>query len=77
MGEVDRYLADSWFTWIGGTKPGSVFYYRVQSPVIRIEFDHRVPANLAKFPVDPNKPTQQHIHCVVRTPNRNDYRKDC
>jgi hypothetical protein len=76
MEEVDRHLDNTWFAWIGGTEADSVFYYRVQSPVILIEFDHQRPANLAKFVSDPRKPTQQHIHCVVRTPNGNDYGKD-
>ena len=76
MDEVDRHLDNTWFTWIGGTQPDSVFYYRVQSPVILIEFDHQRPANLSRFSADPMKPTQQHIHCVVRTPNGNDYGKD-
>jgi hypothetical protein len=76
MNEVDRHLDDTFFSWIGGTEPDNAFYYRVQSPVILIEFDHQRPANLAKFAADPMKPTQQHIHCVVRTPNGNDYGKD-
>src|SRR5581483_4665187 len=76
MDEVDRHLDNTWFTWIGGMQPDSVFYYRVQSPVVLIEFDHQRPANLSKFAADPLKPTQQHIHCVVRTPNGNDYGKD-
>ena len=76
MDEVDRHLDNTWFSWIGGTQADSAFYYRVQSPVILIEFDHQRPANLAKFAADPGKPTQQHIHCVVRTPNGNDYGKD-
>jgi Protein of unknown function (DUF3500) len=76
MDEVDRHLHNTWFTWIGGTQADSVFYYRVQSPVILIEFDHQRPANLSKLVDDPTKPTQQHIHCVVRTPNGNDYGKD-
>ena len=76
MDEVDRHLDNTWFSWIGGAQPDSAFYYRVQSPVILIEFDHQQPANLAKFAANPNLPTQQHIHCVVRTPNGNDYGKD-
>ena len=76
MDEVDRHIENTWFAWIGGAQPDSVFYYRIQSPVILIEFDHQRPANLAKFAKDPSKPTQQHIHCVVRTPNGNDYGKD-
>jgi len=76
MDEVDRHLDNTWFTWIGASQPDSAFYYRVQSPVILIEFDHQSPANLSRFATDPRKPTQQHIHCVVRTPNGNDYGKD-
>jgi hypothetical protein len=76
MDEVDRHLDNTWFTWIGGTQPDSVFYYRVQSPVILIEFDHQRPANLRKFAAEPSKPVRSHIHCVVRTPNGNDYGKD-
>jgi uncharacterized protein DUF3500 len=76
MDEVDRHLDNTYFAWIGGAQPDSVFYYRVQSPVILIEFDHQRPANLAKFAADPKQPTRQHIHCVVRTPNGNDYGKD-
>jgi hypothetical protein len=76
MNEVDRHLDNTWFSWIGGAEADSAFYYRVQSPVILIEFDHQRPANLAKFAADDKKPTQQHIHCVVRTPNGNDYGKD-
>jgi Protein of unknown function (DUF3500) len=76
MNEVDRHLGNTWFAWMGGSQPDSVFYYRLQSPVILIEFDHQRPANLAQFAKDPRQPTQQHIHCVVRTPNGNDYGKD-
>src|ERR1700737_2762804 len=76
MDEVYRHRENTWFAWIGGTEADSAFYYRIQSPVILIEFDHQRPANLRKFAADPRKPTQQHIHCVVRTPNGNDYGKD-
>jgi len=76
MSEVETYIENTWFAWVGGTQDDSVFYYRIQSPVILIEFDHQRPANLAKFAKDRNVPTQQHIHSVVRTPNGNDYGKD-
>jgi Protein of unknown function (DUF3500) len=76
MDEVSRHIENTSFAWIGGDQADSVFYYRVQSPVVLIEFDHQQPANLKKFAADPKKPTQQHIHCVVRTPNGNDYGKD-
>jgi Protein of unknown function (DUF3500) len=76
MDEVDRHMDNTYFAWIGGNQSDSAFYYRVQSPVILIEFDHQRPANLRKFSSNPELPTQQHIHCVVRTPNGNDYGKD-
>jgi hypothetical protein len=75
MDEVKRYIDRTHFAWIGGSEPDSVFYYRIHSPVILIEFDHQTPANLRQFAKD-QLPTRQHIHCVVRTPNGNDYGKD-
>jgi hypothetical protein len=76
MDEVRRHIDRTWFAWVGGSDSGGVYYYRIHSPVILIEFDHQRPANLARFSEDPNVPTRQHIHCVVRTPNGNDYGKD-
>ena len=76
MSDVERHIENTWFTWVGGTKEDSLFYYRIQSPVILIEFVHQRPATLAEFAKDPNLPSRQHIHCVVRTPNGNDYGKD-
>ncbi len=76
MDEVKRQIDRTYFAWIGGSDSASVYYYRIHSPVILIEFDHQRPANLARFAKDPKIPTRQHIHCVVRTPNGNDYGKD-
>ena len=76
MDEIDRHLDDTHFAWIGGTRPDSVFYYRIQSPVLLIEFDHQPPVGLAPFVADQDAPIQQHVHTVVRTPNGNDYGKD-
>jgi hypothetical protein len=76
MTEVRRHLDNTWFAWIGGTEPASVFYYRVHSPVILIEFDHQLPANLRHLAKDPRVPNHEHVHVVVRTPNGNDYGKD-
>jgi hypothetical protein len=72
MAEVRAHLEDTYFAWIGSTGPESVFYYRVQSPVILIEFDHQVPVALE----GPKVPGRRHVHTVVRTPNGNDYGKD-
>ena len=74
MDEVRQHLDDTWFAWIGGTDDQSVFYYRVQSPVILIEFDHQRP--VAMRDLERGVPTRQHVHTVVRTPNGNDYGKD-
>ncbi len=76
MNEVDKHLDNTWLAWIGGIESDSVYYYRIQSPVIVVEFDHQSPANLTRFAADPDKVTRQHIHTVLRTPNGNDYGKD-
>jgi hypothetical protein len=75
MDEVKRHIDRTYFAWIGGAEDTSVFYYRIHSPVILIEFDHQQPANLRKSAKD-QLPNREHIHCVVRTPNGNDYGKD-
>ena len=72
MSEVEKHLKETWFAWIGSTDADGVFYYRIQSPVILIEFDHQRPIALGRS----NTPTRNHIHTVVRTPNGNDYGKD-
>jgi hypothetical protein len=76
MDEVRAHLDRTHFAWIGKTEPGSVFYYRIHSPVILIEFDHQSPANLRHLATDPRAPNAEHIHTIVRTPNGNDYGKD-
>jgi len=79
MEEVRRHLDGTWFTWVGGTAPDSVYYYRVHSPVILVEFDHQLPVGLRRQPGGPaaeRRPIRQHIHTVTRTPNGNDYGKD-
>ena len=76
MADVRAQLDRTWFAWIGGTGEGNVFYYRIHSPVILIEFDHQTPATLRYLHADPKLPLLEHIHTVVRTPNGNDYGKD-
>ena len=72
MSEVRDHLDDTWFAWIGDVGPDAAFYYRIQSPVILIEFDHQLPVALD----GPRVPGRDHVHSVVRTPNGNDYGKD-
>jgi hypothetical protein len=75
MSDVEKYLDDTYFAWVGETNDNSVYYYRVQSPVILIEFDHQTPVGLRHlYPA--GVPYREHIHSVVRTPNGNDYGKD-
>jgi hypothetical protein len=68
MAEARARLADTWFCWIGGDDDTSPFYYRVQSPVLLIEFDHHAGVFLAN-----PEPERFHVHTVVRTPNGGDY----
>ena len=71
--EVRAHLDETYFAWKGTVGPDGVFYYRIQSPVIFIEFDHQGPVAL-DGPRD--VPTRRHVHTVVRTPNGNDYGKE-
>jgi hypothetical protein len=75
MEEVSKYFNETHFAWIGGFDQEAVFYYRIQSPIILIEFDHQLPIGIRHL-VNPEVPSRQHIHAVVRTPNGNDYGKD-
>lgn len=75
MAEVEAHLDETRFAWIGATDDDAVFYYRIHSPVILIEFDHQRPVGIRHL-VEGRAPIRQHIHAVVRTPNGNDYGKD-
>ena len=74
--EVRRHLDRTHFAWIGGTTDDAVFYYRIHSPVILIEFDHQLPVGIRHMSSNPKAPDREHVHVVVRTPNGNDYGKD-
>jgi uncharacterized protein DUF3500 len=71
LAEVRRHLAETYFAWMGGCEEDSVYYYRIHSPVLLVEFDHQRGIALAN-----DEPTRNHIHTVVRTPNGNDYGRD-
>lgn len=75
MAEIEAHLDETWFAWIGETETDSVFYYRIQSPVMLIEFDHQTPVGLTHI-YERGVPYREHIHSIVRTPNGNDYGKD-
>jgi hypothetical protein len=76
MEEVRKHIDGTYFAWIGGTGEKSVYYYRIHSPVILIEFDHQLPVGMRHLVADARVPFKEHIHAVVRTPNGNDYGKD-
>jgi Protein of unknown function (DUF3500) len=71
MGDVERHFAQTHFCWAGGLGDDSAFYYRIQSPVVMIEFDHQKGVVL-------NNPEPQkfHVHSIVHTPNGNDFGMD-
>ncbi len=71
MNEIKAHLSDTHLVWMGGVADDSVFYYRLHSPVVLIEFDHQRGVALRT-----EQPTKLHVHTVVRTPNGNDYGKD-
>jgi Protein of unknown function (DUF3500) len=71
MAEIERHLDETRFCWIGGFAEDSAFYYRVQSPVVLIEFDHHIGVFLTN-----TEPAKFHVHTIVRTPNGNDYGRD-
>jgi hypothetical protein len=75
MDDVRAHLNDTHFAWVGAATDTSVFYYRIHSPVVLIEFDHQRPVGTKSINT-PGQPTRAHIHVVVRTPNGNDYGKD-
>ena len=75
LADVEARLYETYFAWVGETNDDSVFYYRIHSPVVLIEFDHQTPVGLTHL-YPRGVPYREHIHAVVRTPNGNDYGKD-
>lgn len=73
MEDIKKHLDKTYFAWIGKTDENAVFYYRIHSPVVLIEFDHQGPIGIQG---NSRQPTRNHIHTIVRTPNGNDYGKD-
>jgi uncharacterized protein DUF3500 len=69
--EIKQHLSETWFAWMGGFGDNDVFYYKVHSPVLLVEFDMHKGVFL-----DNDEPEKFHIHVVVRAPNGNDYGKD-
>jgi hypothetical protein len=68
LADIERHLDETHFCWMGATDDANPFYYKVQSPVILIEFDHE-----PGVVFDNDEPSRHHVHTIVRTPNGNDY----
>lgn len=65
---VKSWFHETYFSWIGSYGDTDPFYYRIQSPVIIVEFDHHSGVFLTN-----NEPAKFHIHTLLRTPNGGDY----
>lgn len=68
LDDCRQWFHETYFSWIGGWGARDAFYFRVQSPVIVVEFDHHSGVFLAN-----SEPKRFHIHTLLRTPNRGDY----
>ncbi|KAL1904410.1 hypothetical protein Sste5344_009860 [Sporothrix stenoceras] len=66
--QIMGWFHETYWCWIGGFGDEDPFYYRIQSPVVIIEFDHHSGVFL-----DNKEPAKFHIHTLLRTPNGGDY----
>ena len=66
--QVKSHFSATYFSWIGGWGVDDPFYYRIQSPIIIMEFDHHSGVFLTN-----SEPAKFHIHTILRTPNAGDY----
>lgn len=68
LAQIKAWYHETYFCWIGGFGDQDPFYYRLQSPVVIIEFDHHSGVFLTN-----KEPAKFHIHTLLRTPNGGDY----
>lgn len=68
LNQIRKHLDTTYFSWIGGFGIEDAFYYRIQSPVIVLEFDHHSGVFLVN-----ESPAKYHIHTIARMPNQGDY----
>lgn len=67
--QAQEYYNETCFSWIGSfDSKESVYYYRIQSPVVIVEFDHHSGVFLTN-----EEPKRFHVHTLLRTPNGGDY----
>ncbi|KAI1497205.1 hypothetical protein F5X99DRAFT_29482 [Biscogniauxia marginata] len=68
LDDIVARFGETYFSWIGGFGDADPFYYRIQSPVVLVEFDHHSGVFLTN-----GEPAKFHIHTLLRTPNGGDY----
>lgn len=68
LDDIKSWFHETYFCWIGGYGDADPFYYRIQSPVVIVEFDHHSGVFLTN-----KEPAKFHIHTLLRTPNAGDY----
>ncbi|KAJ9613221.1 hypothetical protein H2200_003163 [Cladophialophora chaetospira] len=68
LAECEALYDETYFSWIGSFENDSPFYFRIQSPVVLVEFDHHSGVFLTN-----KEPAKFHIHTLLRTPNAGDY----
>ncbi|KAL4787695.1 hypothetical protein BJX76DRAFT_345381 [Aspergillus varians] len=68
ISQIRQYEDETYFSWIGGFADNDPFYFRIQSPVVLVEFDHHSGVFLTN-----EEPGKFHIHTLLRTPNAGDY----
>jgi hypothetical protein len=68
LDHIASFFHETYFSWIGGYTDSDPFYYRIQSPVVLVEFDHHSGVFLNNA-----HPAKFHIHTLLRTPNAGDY----
>ena|SRR5271156_4047628 len=71
LAQVNSHWDDTYFSWIGRNGDEDPFYYRIQSPILSLEFDHHCGIFLMN-----SEPAKCHIHTIIRTPNGNDYGRE-
>lgn len=65
---IRSFFDETYFCWIGKFGDSDPFYFRIQSPVILVEFDHHSGVFLTN-----KEPAKFHIHTLLRLPNGGDY----
>ncbi|KAI1609994.1 hypothetical protein EDD36DRAFT_498790 [Exophiala viscosa] len=71
MAQIQSHWPETYFSWIGAFGEEDPFYYRIQSPVVLIEFDHHAGVFLLNA-----EPSTCHVHTIIRMPNGGDYGRE-